>query len=345
MSKSKPKNRREFIRQSALLGLGAGIVVSSACQDKSNKDAPSDTNKSEAAELKAAVKPIVVSTWNHGLAANDAAWEVLNGGGYSLDAVEKGVRVAESDPEVRSVGLGGLPDRNGIVSLDACIMDEQYRCGSVAFLQEIENPISVARKVMEDTPHVMLVGRGAQDFAVQSGFSKTQLLTEKSKQDWLEWKEKSHYQPEINIENHDTIGMLALDSDGRIAGACTTSGAAYKYHGRVGDSPLIGSGLYVDGEVGGACATGLGEAVIRACGSHMVVMLMKQNYTAQEACEETIKHIVKINKGVENLQVGLLALDVNGNVGAVSIHAGFNYAVNSMKQKPVLLDAKSYISD
>lgn len=345
MSKSKPKNRREFLRQSTLVGLGAGIVVSSACQSESSKAGPNDKDKSDTSHPITKTKPIVVSTWNHGVAANNSAWEVLEEDGYALDAVEKGVRVAESDPEVRSVGLGGLPDRNGLVSLDACIMDEQYKCGSVAFLQEIENPVSVARKVMENTPHVMLVGKGAQDFAIQNGFSKTQLLTEKSKQDWLDWKEKSQYQPEINMENHDTIGMLALDSDGRIAGACTTSGAAYKYHGRVGDSPLIGSGLYVDGEVGGACATGLGEAVIRACGSHMVVMLMKQNYTAQEACEETIKHIVKINKGVENLQVGLLALDVNGNVGAVSIHPGFNYAINSMKQNPVLLDAKSYISE
>lgn len=340
MSKNKPNDRREFIRKSALLGLGAGIVVSSACQENPDKSsekpsalAPSDS--------KSVIKPIVVSTWNHGIAANKVAWEILQSKGYALDAVESGVRVAESDPDVRSVGLGGLPDRNGVVSLDACIMDESYNCGSVAFLQEIENPISVARKVMEDTPHVMLVGSGAQEFALQKGFAKRELLIEKSKEDWLKWKMESKYQPKINVENHDTIGMLALDFDGRIAGACTTSGAAYKYHGRVGDSPLIGAGLYVDGEVGGACATGLGEAVIRACGSHMVVMLMKQNYTPQEACEETIKHIIKINKGVDNLQVGLLALSRNGEVGAASIHPGFNYALSSELSNGGLIDSAS----
>jgi len=340
MSKNKSNDRREFIRKSALLGLGAGIVVSSACQENPDKSSekPSAPIPSDS---KSVIKPIVVSTWNHGIAANKVAWEILQSKGYALDAVESGVRVAESDPDVRSVGLGGLPDRNGVVSLDACIMDESYNCGSVAFLQEIENPISIARKVMEDTPHVMLVGGGAQEFALQKGFAKRELLTEKSKEDWLKWKKESKYQPKINVENHDTIGMLALDSDGRLAGACTTSGAAYKYHGRVGDSPLIGAGLYVDGEVGGACATGLGEAVIRACGSHMVVMLMKQNYTPQEACEETIKHIIKINKGVDNLQVGLLALSRNGKVGAASIHPGFNYALNNDFSNSGLIDSAS----
>ncbi|MDZ7716877.1 MAG: N(4)-(beta-N-acetylglucosaminyl)-L-asparaginase [Balneolaceae bacterium] len=208
--------------------------------------------------------------------ANKAAWKILSQNGLVTDAVEQGVRVTEADPQVRTVGIGGFPDRDGNVTLDACIMDHRDQCGSVAFLQHIKHPVSVARKVMEETPHVMLVGRGALEFAQAQGFEKEELLTEQSKKDWEEWKKKSNYQPEINIENHDTIGMLALDEAGNLAGVCTTSGAAYKMHGRVGDSPLIGSGLFVDNEVGAAAATGLGEEIIRICGSHLVVENMRR---------------------------------------------------------------------
>ena len=229
-------------------------------------------------------RPVVISTWRHGLAANDAAWKILSAGGRALDAVEAGVRESESDPAVSSVGFGGLPDAAGRVTLDACIMDEKGDCGSVAFLQDIENPISVARKVMEKTPHVMMVGEGAKQFAIQQGFKTKALLTDKSKAEWEKWKADhpdaiKHW--EINVENHDTIGMVAIDAQGNLSGACTTSGLAWKLPGRVGDSPIIGAGLYVDNEVGAASATGVGEAVIRAVGSFLVVELMRQGNSPQ----------------------------------------------------------------
>ncbi|MBX7243808.1 MAG: N(4)-(beta-N-acetylglucosaminyl)-L-asparaginase, partial [Bacteroidia bacterium] len=208
-------------------------------------------------------KPVVVSTWRFGIEANQAAWSILNTGGRALDAVEAGVKIPEADPNERSVGLGGRPDRDGRVTLDACIMDENFNIGSVACLEHIVHPISVARAVMEKTPHVMLSGEGALAFALSQGFKKENLLTKESEAEWREWLKTSNYSPVINIENHDTIGMIALDEHGNLSGACTTSGMAYKMHGRIGDSPIIGAGLYVDNEVGAATATGHGEEVIR----------------------------------------------------------------------------------
>ena len=275
-------------------------------------------------------KPIVVSTWNHGLEANEEAWRVLTEGGSALDAVEAGVRITESDASNRSVGLGGLPDRDGNVTLDACIMDENSNCGAVAYLQEIEHPVSVARKVMEDTPHVMMVGKGAQEFALSKGFEKTNLLTPEAKKEWEAWKEsKDMNKPPINSENHDTIGMLAMDSSGNISGACTTSGWAYKLPGRVGDSPIIGAGLFVDNEVGAACASGMGEAVIRIAGSHTVVELMRHGYSPEEACKEAVNRIIKKHSNVVGLQVAFLAMNKNGEVGGYSVYAGFNYALKN----------------
>ena len=207
-------------------------------------------------------KPVVLSTWRFGIQANEEAWKVLSQGGKALDAVEKGVRLVEDDPNERSVGYGGRPDRDGRVTLDACIMDEKANIGSVASLEHIKNPISVARAVMEKTPHVMLVGDGALQFAVSQGFEKMNLLTPESEKEWKDWLKTSEYKPVVNIENHDTIGMIALDEHGNLSGACTTSGMAFKMHGRVGDSPIIGAGLFVDNEVGAATATGHGEEVI-----------------------------------------------------------------------------------
>lgn len=296
---------------------------------------------SKPAQKQPVKKPIVVSTWNHGLPANEVAWKILKEGKSALDAVEAGVRVPESDPEVRTVGLGGYPDRDGNVTLDACIMDHNSNCGSVAFLQHIENPISVARKVMEETPHVMIVGEGALQFALAQGFEKKNLLTEASRKDWRNWLKESKYSPVINIENHDTISMLALDAKGNISGACTTSGASYKMHGRVGDSPIIGAGLFLDNEVGGACATGLGEAVIRVSGSAMVVEMMRNGASPQEACKAIVERIYQKHKSVDNLQVGFLALDKYGNVGAYAIHKGFNYAVYADGINNELINAES----
>lgn len=273
-------------------------------------------------------KPLVISTWGHGIPANEEAWKVLSNEGSALDAVEKGVRITEGDPSVRTVGYGGRPDRDGNVTLDACIMDGQDRCGSVGALQHIKHPISVARKIKEETPHVMLVGEGALDFALEQGFEKENLLTEESRKDWQEWKENADYQPEINIENHDTIGMLALDNQGNLSGACTTSGTAWKMHGRVGDSPLIGSGLFVDNDVGAAAGTGLGEEIIRVSGSHLVVENMRRGDDPETACRRAVERIVQKNDTVEGVQVGFIALNKQGEFGGYSIQKGFDYAVH-----------------
>ena len=311
------KSRRKFIKLSVL---GSAALVAPRAVSATLENNPKSTKNK-------VTKPLVISTWNHGIAANAAAWKILDKGGKALDAVEAGVRVTESDPDNLSVGLGGLPDRDGFVTLDACIMDEHNRCGSVAFLQDIENPISVARQVMEKTPHVMLAGEGARQFAFEQGFPKVNLLTEKAKKAWEEWKKKSKYKPVINIENHDTIGMLAIDADGNLSGACTTSGMAYKMHGRVGDSPIIGAGLFVDNEVGAACATGMGEAVIRIAGSSVVVEMMRHGMTPQEACKAAVERVIKKHSDLTNLQVGFIAIDRFGNYGGYSVYNGFNYAL------------------
>lgn len=303
--------RRSFLRFSFLSGIFATLTASSQSVLAAQK-----TNK-----------PIVISTWEHGLAANKIAWQVLNNSGRALDAVEQGVRVPEADPNVRTVGYGGYPDSEGNVTLDACIMDENMNCGSVAYLQGIKHPISVARKVMEETPHVMLVGQGAQDFALQQGFDIQDLLTPQAKKDWQDWRASGQGKKQINIENHDTIGMLALDSQGNLSGACTTSGAAYKLPGRVGDSPIIGAGLYVDNEVGGATATGMGELMMKTVGCHLVVELMRQGASPQEACKKAVERIATRLDDFAEFQVGFIALNKAGEYGAYCIQPGFNYAV------------------
>lgn len=303
--------RREFIKLSAV---GSAMLT---------------TPSPEGSRPPTQGKPVVISTWNFGLAANEAAWSILSRGGRALDAVEAGAKVTESDPAVSSVGYGGLPDREGKVTLDACIMDEKGNCGSVAYLQHILHPVSVARLVMEETPHVMLVGVGAQRFAMSHGFKRISLLTKESKRAWKEWKKQAEYKPVANIENHDTIGIVALDASGDLSGACTTSGMAYKMHGRVGDSPIIGAGLFVDNEVGAAAATGVGEEVMRIVGSHLVVELMRQGRTPEEACRHAVERILKKNSArAGNIQVGFLALNRNGEHGAWCLQKGFSYAVH-----------------
>ncbi|MEO1615802.1 MAG: N(4)-(beta-N-acetylglucosaminyl)-L-asparaginase [Planctomycetota bacterium] len=292
-------------------------------------------------------RPVVISTWQHGLAANASAWKVLSSGGRALDAVEAGVRVTESDPDVLTVGLGGLPDRSGNVTLDACIMDETGDCGSVAFLQHIEHPISVARLVMEKTPHVMLVGDGALEFALDNGFEKKNLLTDRSKKEWEKWKTRhpeAVKEGQINIENHDTIGLLAIDEKGNLSGACTTSGMAWKLKGRVGDSPIIGAGLYVDNEVGAATATGTGEAVIRAVGSFLVVELMRQGHSPQDACRLAVERVIEKNPDWKDFQVGFIALDKRGRVGGYCIQPGFDYAVYDQAGGNRLVKPKSRVT-
>jgi N4-(beta-N-acetylglucosaminyl)-L-asparaginase len=292
--------------------------------------------------------PVILSTWSFGITANKKAWEVLHSGGTVLDAVEQGVAVIESDFSNRNVGLGGLPDRDGHVTLDACIQDHDGRAGAVAFLQNFENPIIIARKIMETTPHVMLVGSGAEKWAVDNGFQRKEVDIPEVRKRWQQWLEKSEYKPEPNIEeklhqqrapqgkidDHDTIGMVAIDANGRLAGSCTTSGLAWKIHGRVGDSPIIGAGLFVDGDAGAACATGVGELVIRTAGSHTVVELMRQGMEPTEACREAVRRILKKHPGLKDMQVGFLAIRADGAYGAWSVEKGFNYALrtNSIDQ-------------
>lgn len=316
-------NRRNFIKTAAV---GAVGLAFSSFREKA------ETDQKPGIPSGKVNKPIVISTWNFGVKANAAAWEVLKNNGRALDAVEAGVKIPEGDPAERSVGYGGRPDRDGRVTLDACIMDEFSNIGSVACLEHIKHPISVARAVMERTPHVMLVGEGALQFALSQGFKKENLLVEASENEWKQWLKTSQYQPKVNIENHDTIGMIALDAHGNLSGACTTSGMAYKMHGRVGDSPIIGAGLYVDNEVGAATATGHGEEVIRIAGCHLVVELMRQGKSPQKACEEAVSRIVKLtknrNKNLKDIQVGFIALNKKGQYGAYCVQGGFNYAVN-----------------
>jgi N4-(beta-N-acetylglucosaminyl)-L-asparaginase len=314
-------NRRNFLKKTALATAGLALT--------------SFKNTTETVENKVALntvqKPIVLSTWRFGIEANAAAWEILSKNGRALDAVEAGVKIPEGDPNERSVGYGGRPDRDGKVTLDACIMDELSNIGSVACLEHIKHPISVARAVMEKTPHAMLVGKGALQFALSQGFKKENLLVEASEKEWKDWLKTSQYNPIANIENHDTIGMIALDEKGNLSGACTTSGMAFKMHGRVGDSPIIGAGLYVDNEIGAATATGHGEEVIRITGCHLVVELMRQGLSPQKACEEAVMRIVKLTKNrdkeLKDIQVGFIALNKKGEYGSYCIQGGFNYAV------------------
>jgi N4-(beta-N-acetylglucosaminyl)-L-asparaginase len=290
--------------------------------------------------------PVVVSTWDFGKTANVGAWEVLGKGGRALDAVEAGVRIPEADPTNQTIGYGGLPDRDGRVTLDACIMDEKYNCGSVMCLEYIIHPISVARLVMEKTPHIILTGEGALQFALANGFKKENLLTPESEKAWKEWMKSANYSPQMNIENklyekgkdpmpggvnnHDTIGMMAMDGSGNMSGACTTSGLAYKMHGRVGDSPVIGAGLYVDNEVGAATASGVGEEVIRIVGSHLVVELMRHGMSPEMACKEAVKRIVlRSPEKSKTIQVGFVALNKKGEYGGYSLQPGFSFSVKS----------------
>ena len=326
-------SRRTFL-QTSLLGAGALALP---------KAFPSVAGKSSRAK--------VVSTWDFGVGANGAAWKVLAAGGAALDAVEAGARWAEADLCNPTVGHCGNPDRDGVLTLDASIMAGDGRCGSVAALEDIDHPISVARAVMEKSPHVMLVGAGAQQFAVQQGFAKKKLITPEAEQRWREWLKTAEYKPQINAEraklpgnkdNHDTLGMLALDANGNLAGACTTSGMAWKLHGRVGDSPIIGAGLYVDNDVGAATASGQGEEMIRNAASHLVVELMRQGRSPAQACREAIDRVVhKRPEASKTLQVCFLAMNKDGEVGAFALHKGFVYAVCDAGKQDALLDSQS----
>jgi len=333
-------NRRKFLKVSS--AASALAAISSTGFSRSLVAAPSGSNF-----------PVVISTWDFGVAANKEAWTVLEKGGRALDAVEAGVKIPEADLTNHSVGRAGYPDRDGHVTLDACIMDEFGNCGGVAGMEYIAHPISVARLVMEKTPHVLLVGEGATQFAVEQGFKKETLLTPESKKAWEQWLVTAKYAPVINFENkqsipggkfnHDTIGMLAIDAKGNLSGACTTSGMAFKLHGRVGDSPIIGAGLYVDNEVGGATSTGVGEEVIRNVGSFLVVELMRQGYSPDDACKEAVKRIIKKKpETAKQIQVGFLAINKKGEYGSFAIQPGFSFAVCNAEKQDLIIPGKSF---
>lgn len=311
-----------------------------------------------AAKFSTGKMPLVISTWDAGINANKAAWRVLRSGGRALDAVEQGVMVTEAENSC-CVGLNAYPDRDGHVTLDASIMDEFGNAGSVCFLERIKHPISVARRVMEKTPHVMLAGIGAQQFAVNEGFPlEEEKLSPDAQKAYDEWLKKSQYKPKPNIENtkndgaftphkfenslwnHDTIGMIAIDAKGNLSGSCTTSGLAFKVRGRVGDSPVPGAGLYVDNEVGTAVATGVGEEVIKICGTHLIVELMRNGMSPQDACKKAVERIVKRNgKKIKDIQVGFLAINKKGEYGAYAVQKGFNYALCYADDYNQLIDA------
>ena len=311
--------RRNFLQKAALgsigiTALGSGLAATAATP-KGAKD-KQDVLPSNS------LLPVVIATWSVEQATKKA-WQSMQQGSSALDAVIAGCGVEEANAQGQSVGIGGLPDRDGRVTLDACVMNEKGDYGAVLYMQNIKHPIAVAKKVMEDTPHVILAGVGAEEFAVSQGFKREDLLTEKSKKDWEYWKKTSKYKPIINIENHDTIGMLAIDKNGTISGGCTTSGLAYKMAGRVGDSAIVGSGLFVDNEIGAATATGLGEEVLKTVGSYLIVELMRQGKSPQEACEQAILRIIEKTPNFEDFQVGYIAVNKKGETGAYSIHEGF----------------------
>ena len=307
--------------------------------------------------------PVVVSTWDSGLTANRAAWPVLSKAGSVLDAVEAAGRASEDEPSC-CVGLAALPDRDGRVTLDSCIMDGSGECGAVSFLERIKHPVSVARKVMELTPHVLLSGEGAQGFAVANGFQlEDGKLSSESEKAWREWLKKSNYKPVQNIENtrrvsridppfrfedgsfnHDTMGTIALGAAGKMAGMVTTSGMAYKLRGRVGDSPIIGAGLFVDDEAGAATSSGVGEEVIRICGTHTVVEQMRLGRSPEAACREAVRRVVKRDPAkAKEMQVGFVALSNRGEIGAFSIVKGFTFSVtNAEFPDGKVLAAKSW---
>jgi N4-(beta-N-acetylglucosaminyl)-L-asparaginase len=328
-------SRRRFLQTSGLSSL-ALIFQNSFAADEAGKN-----------------NPIVISTWAPNVKANAEAWKILGTGGRAVDAVEAGVQIPEADPSDMSVGYGGLPDRDGKVTLDACIMDEYGNCGAVMFLEGIMHPIKVARLVMEKTPHVQLAGEGALQFAIANGFKVENLLTPESEKAWKNWLKSSNYDPMTipklleqknapgQQDNHDTIGMIALDAAGNLGGACTTSGMAYKLRGRVGDSPIIGAGLYVDNEIGAATSTGVGEEVVRICGSHTVVELMRQGMKPETACRKAVERIIRMRgERAKGLQIGFIAINKKGEYGGYAMQKGFTYAVQT-KQGTKVLDGKS----
>jgi len=304
-------NRRNFIGK-----IGVGAAVGSSIS----------INKC----IKEETYPCYIATWNNEYAVKKA-FQSFQSSNDVLEGLVKGINEVENNPEDMSVGYGGRPDREGKVSLDACIMDQFHNAGSVCAIEGIKNPISVAKDVMLETPHVILAGEGAKMFALEQGYIEEDLLTENSKKQYSEWLKKSEYKPIINIENHDTVGMLGMDKNGDMVGGCSTSGLAYKMRGRVGDSPIIGAGLYCDNEVGSCVGTGLGEKVLTNMCAFLVVELMRGGKSPTNACKIALERVIAKEKERPNFQVALIAMNKSGDHGAYAIYNGFNYVIANKK--------------
>ncbi|HJZ88468.1 MAG TPA: N(4)-(beta-N-acetylglucosaminyl)-L-asparaginase [Polyangia bacterium] len=330
------RSRREFLRDATRAG--AALAAASAWSRSARAKAPAP-----GPEL-----PAVIATWDYGVELCAAAQRVLAGGGDLLDALERGVNVVEDDPKVTSVGFGGLPNEDGVVQLDAAIMDGRtHQAGAVAALERIKNPISVARKVMERTKHVLLVGAGALQFARKMGFHEQDLLTPESRAKWEKHKE-SFWR---SGERHDTVACIGIDARGNLATCVSTSGLPWKLAGRVGDSPLIGAGSYCDNEVGGAAATGIGELAIRNCASFAIVERMRAGVEPTRACEEILERVMKKHPELRSdprQQLAFIALDKRGRHGAAVVRKQekmFRYAlVRGTKAAPVLTEVKPMVS-
>lgn len=315
--------RRIFLKNTSVGAVG--LTISGSLMACGNEESENEKIKeSKTPMVNEIKKPIAICTWYFSKASEEAG-KALSNGKNPLDAAIIGVAVEEENIKNTTVGKGGAPDREGNVTLDACVMDSNGDCGAVLCVENITNVAALAQKVMEETPHVILASKGAEELAYKLGFKKENLLTEDSRKAWEKWKESPEYKPIINIENHDTIGMLCMDENGDIAGACTTSGLSYKMKGRVGDSPIIGSGLFVDNEIGGAVATGMGEEVIKTVGSFLIVELMRNGMSPQEACEEAVRRVVKKNDNYKDFQVAYIAMNKKGETGSFCIHEGFTY--------------------
>ena len=308
--------------------------------------------------------PVVVSTWDAGITANNGAWPILQKNGKAIDAVEAAGRASEDEASC-CVGLAALPDRDGRVTLDSSIMDEKGNVGAVSFLERIKHPVTVARMVMEKTPHVLLSGEGAQRFALDNGMKlESDMLSPESEKEYKEWLKKSEYKPwadpaftpsgrvsqfspyyfDDGRPNHDTMATMALDSRNDLSGMVTTSGLAFKMHGRVGDSPIIGAGLFVDNEIGAAVSSGVGEEVIRICGTHTVVEQMRFGKSPEQACMEAVRRIIKHNpEKAKEIQVGFVAISKKGEIGAFAIAKDFTYTVtNAEYPKGKVFNSKSH---
>lgn len=317
--------RRNFIKSGSIAG--GGLLLNSF-----------PTTNSLGRHINLSEPPItVLTTWDFGIHSNAVTYKMMLEGNTSIDSIEKGIHVAESDPNNHSVGYGGYPDEKGFVTLDASIMDWRGNAGSVAALENIKHPISVARLIMEKTEHVMLAGEGAKDFAIENNFIEENLLTDDSKKWWLQkLKEFPHGEFRNHIYNHDTIGMLAIDKFNNMSGGVSSSGMGFKVRGRVGDSPIIGAALFVDNQIGGAVATGNGEFVMKTLGSFLIVEKMREGLSPQKACKLAVERVFKFTKKQKNIQVGFLALNKFGEYGAYSLNEDFSYSITNKNKNEVV---------